>query len=311
MAAEDARILVVGAAGLDIKAQTPVLLEHGVSVPGQIHLSLGGSGRNIAENLARLELETLLFSVVGDDPAGRYLVEATGRVGVDVGQVLLSKGRHHTGAYLAMRGPDGDTEWALDDMEIMELISPEYIDARRALFPGANTIVLDMNVPPPTVRAIYGLARQYGITVCADPTSRHLAARLLPYLEQTAIITPNQSEAEVLCGCTIRSADDAAQAALQLVAQGVGLAIITLGDRGLVYASDEERGHIPALEVEAVDVTGIGDALTATVVFGLINGFPVDEAIRLGVTAAALTLTCPESVCPDLSLERLYDKLML
>jgi len=60
-----------------------------------------------------------------------------------------------------------------------------------------------------------------------------------------------------------------------------------------------------------VDRTGAGDALTAGVVFGLLNDFPIDEAVRLGVSAATLTLQCKETVCPDLSLERLYDQLVI
>jgi pseudouridine kinase len=161
------------------------------------------------------------------------------------------------------------------------------------------------------LQAVYALAQQYKLGVCADPTGRGLAARLKPYLHQTAIITPNIAEAEMLCDCTIRDVDDAAEAARQLVAKGVKLVIITLGEQGLVYASAEEQGHIPALEVNVVDLTGVGDALTATVVYGLVNDFPLDEAVRLGVTAAALTATCYETVCPDLTLEKLYDKLML
>lgn len=310
MASKRSNILVIGASALDIKAQASGPVEYGISVPGQIRLSMGGSARNMAENLARLEVETRLFSAVGGDAAGRYLLQATGRVGVDVSQVLISD-NHRTGAYLAMLGERGEPEWGLDDMSIMQLISPDYINARRALFRGVRAVVLDMSVPADTLQATYALARRHRIGVCADPTARLLAPRLLPYLNQTAIITPNQAEAEELCDCTIRDADDAVEAARQLVGMGVKLAIITLGEKGLVYATAEESGRVPALEVNVVDLTGIGDALTAAVVFGLINDFPVDEAVRLGVTAAALTLSCPETVCPNLSLEQLYDKLVL
>jgi pseudouridine kinase len=68
---------------------------------------------------------------------------------------------------------------------------------------------------------------------------------------------------------------------------------------------------VPAIDCEIVDLTGAGDALTAAVVFGLLNHLPVDEAVRLGTSAAALTLQCRETVCPSLSLERLYDTLVI
>lgn len=310
MANDSKKILVLGASALDIKAQPTEPIQPTVSVPGMLRLGVGGSARNMAENLARLEIETVLFSAIGDDAAGRYLLQETARVGVDVSQVIVSP-EHRTGAYLAMIGQRGELEWSLDDMAVMRLLSTGYLHERRAIFRDIRAVVVDMNLPALTLQAVYALAKRHRVGVCADPTARGLAHRLKPYLSQTAIVTPNVAEAEVLCERTIGSVDDAAAAVRQLVAKGVKLAIITLGEQGLVYASADERGHVPALEMDVVDATGVGDALTAAVVFGLINDFPVDEAVRLGVTAAALTVTCYETVCPDLSLENLYDKLVL
>jgi pseudouridine kinase len=92
---------------------------------------------------------------------------------------------------------------------------------------------------------------------------------------------------------------------------GVQIAIVTLGATGLVYATSRESGHVPAVECEIMDLTGAGDALTAAVIFGLLNDFDIDEAVRLGTSAAALTLACRETVCPSLSLDRLYDQLVI
>jgi len=125
------------------------------------------------------------------------------------------------------------------------------------------------------------------------------------------MITPNALEAEVLCGQPVRNRDEAIVAAKRLVGLGVEIAIITLADQGVVYATSNASGHIPAVECEIVDLTGAGDALTGAVIFGLLNDFPVDEAVRLGVSAAALTLQCRETVCPELSLDSLYDKLII
>ena len=91
---------------------------------------------------------------------------------------------------------------------------------------------------------------------------------------------------------------------------GVDIAIVTLAELGVCYATPEVSGHISALKTQVVNRTGAGDALTAGVVFGLISNFSIDEAVRLGASAAALTLQCFESVCPDLNLDRLYDSLV-
>ena len=119
------------------------------------------------------------------------------------------------------------------------------------------------------------------------------------------------AEAEALCGVQVTGRESARIAAQKLVNMGVQIAIVTLGATGLVYATSRESGHVPALEVEIVDLTGAGDALTAAVVFGLLNDFPVDEAVRLGASAAALTLHSRETVCTDLSLDRLYGQLVI
>ena len=92
---------------------------------------------------------------------------------------------------------------------------------------------------------------------------------------------------------------------------GVEIVIITLAEEGVVYATAHDSGHIPAMATEVIDSTGASDALTATVVFGLLNDFPTEEAIRLGVSAAALTLACTDTVCQELSLDLLYDHLVI
>ena len=99
--------------------------------------------------------------------------------------------------------------------------------------------------------------------------------------------------------------------AQRLVNAGLQIAIVTLAEAGLAYADSGGAGHIPALRTPVVDKTGVGDALTAGVIFGLLNEMPLDEAMRLGISAASLTLRTRDTVAPDLSLDRLYDALVV
>jgi pseudouridine kinase len=89
------------------------------------------------------------------------------------------------------------------------------------------------------------------------------------------------------------------------------VAIITLAQFGVCYATSDTSGYIPAMQTEIMDPTGGGDALTAAVIFALLNDIPLDDAVRLGVSAATLTLRHPGAVRPDLSLEKLYDQLVI
>jgi pseudouridine kinase len=200
----------------------------------------------------------------------------------------------------------------VDEMQpVMDLITPAYIYARRRLFKGAAMLVLDANLSPKALASAMRTAQRYAVPVTLDPTSTTLALRAKEHLPNLFMITANLPEAEVLCGHSIGNRSDAMAAAQELVAKGAQIAIITLADEGLCYATSRESGYIPAIRSEVVDLTGAGDALTATVVYGLVNGFPIDEATRLGVSAATLTLKCTDTVCPDLSLERLYDQLVI
>jgi pseudouridine kinase len=115
----------------------------------------------------------------------------------------------------------------------------------------------------------------------------------------------------VLSGQSIGGEHAAIAAARTLVNAGVKTVIITLAEAGVVYASAQTSGHIPAVATDVVDTTGASDALTAAVLFGLLNDIPLDESVRLGASAAALTLACPDTVRPDLSLELLYDNLLI
>jgi pseudouridine kinase len=83
-----------------------------------------------------------------------------------------------------------------------------------------------------------------------------------------------------------------------------------MAEFGVSYATSETSGHIPAVRTQIIDPTGGGDALSATVIYALLNGIPLDEAIRLGVSAASLTLRHRGAVLPDLSLELLYEHLL-
>ncbi len=305
-----ASVVVVGGAAMDTKGHAQGPLQSGTSIAGYVRVSVGGVGRNIAENLARLGLQTTLLSAVGNDEAGRHLMAQARESGVNVEHVLVST-KHATAAYLAVLDSDGNLTVSVADMSIMEAVTPRYLYDRRRWLRQASMIAVDANLSPQALTSLIRQTRQYGIRVCADPTTTSLAPRLRPHLKDLYMITPNALEAEALCGQPVSDRDEASVAAKNLVGLGVEIAIITLADQGLVYATPHASGHIPAVECEILDLTGAGDALTAAVIFGLLNDFPVDEAVRLGVSAATLTLQCRETVCPDLSLESLYDRLII
>jgi pseudouridine kinase len=304
-------VLVIGAAGMDMVGRLSGEVEEGTSTPARIRLAFGGVARNVAENLARLSQPCILLSAVGEDGSGKSLLGVITEAGVDISAVQILPDQT-TGAYLAVVDSHGRLRTALDDMAILKAITPKVIRNREPLFQSAGMVFLDANISVEAIAAVFRLARKAGIPVSADPTSRHLAARLTPHLRNLHLIVSNAGEAEVLLGRRIPQEDpaNAVLAAQELVARGVCIALISLAEFGVAYATREERGHIPALRTAIVDPTGAGDALTAAVLFAILNDIPLGEAVRLGISAASLTLRSRKTVVPELTLEKLYEEIM-
>lgn len=308
----DRNVVVIGAAGIDMVGMLNAPAEPGSVNEASIRASFGGVGRNVAENLARLGQAVSLITAVGQDQVGGQLLVHTAECGVDVSHCLQSE-KYSTGSYLAIYNADGTRHLTLEDMKIVEDLTPAFLRKRRENIVSAGLVFTDANLPSASLKALMQIARKAEVPVCVDSTSSLLVDRLLPYLDKIAMLTANRGEASALCKGEAPVVDEASamQAARSLVNQGVKLAVITLAELGVVYATSQTSGHVPAVYTPVVDPTGAGDALTATIIFGLINDIPIDESVRLGVTAASLILRHRGTVLPGLSLEKLYDELVV
>ncbi|HEY1013286.1 MAG TPA: carbohydrate kinase family protein [Herpetosiphonaceae bacterium] len=304
------RVVVIGAACLDIKGRLLAPLIEGTSNAGRLTISVGGVGRNIAENLARLGAHTTLISAVGADGFAQSIIGQTEEAGVHTECVLIVED-DHSAAYLALLDHDGLLYTALDDSHCVRALTPEYLTEQLDVILGADVVVLDANLSRAAADVILAACNEADIPVCLEPVAYGLAERYRQRLDGLFLVTPNEREAQALTGITVVTPADATAAAKELVRLGVEIAIVTLAREGLVYATADEHGHIPTIANEIVDATGAGDALAAAVLFGLMQQLPLDEAVRLGASAAALTLASPDTVRRDLSLESLYAQLIV
>ncbi len=303
------KVVVIGAAGLDLHVWPRTMaVEPGKSNPGHIRWSWGGVGRNIAENLAHLGAEVFFISAVGDDEPGHNLLRHLQEVGINTDGVYVAPDQH-TGAYVAQYHFDRRLAVAFDDMLIMRSITPAYLQRYRSLIRRADMVCIDANLTAEALEALFRITSKHGVPVCADPTAELLAPRLHPFLPELTAVTPNRREAEMLVGEPLPDDEALIRGARRLVHLGVELAVITLGEGGLCYATPEESGRLPALKIEVVDAVGAGDALTAAIAYALLEEIPPSEAVRLGQAAAARTIACKETICSTLSWESLYESL--
>lgn len=301
-------IVVIGGASLDIKGRLRRDFIPGTSNPAAIQMSVGGVGRNIAENLARLGTSVALISAVCEDDFGRAILQQTEAAGVDMSCMLLT-GEQRSSSYIAILSHDGSLLAGLDDSAAGRAITPEHIQERAELLENADMVVIDANVARATAETILAICEQAGVPVAFEPVAFGLADRFQQQIGRFFLVTPNDLEAEALSGLPVRDVPTAIAAAQKLVSLGVGVALISLAASGIVYASADEVGHLPGIPTEIVDPTGAGDALAATVIYGLTHNIPLAESVQLGQIAAIVTLKSPETVTPDLSLDYLYAQL--
>jgi pseudouridine kinase len=304
--------LVIGSAGMDLKARASDRLQWDISNQGVVRSSIGGVARNIAENLARLDVRSVLLSAVGRDLNGKHIVKHSKDNGVRCEHMRVVDDER-TGTYVALLNPDGELLVAISDFGIMDAVDEPYLRRHERLFARAGIIVIDATLSDVALATVFDLAARYNVRVCADPTTPTLASKLCPYLDKLYLITPNAAETTALCDLEHPAHDreTALEAARRLVATGVTLAVVTMGELGVAYADSNGAGFIRAHQIKVADSTGAGDAFSSALIFGLLNNVEIDEAMRLGMTAASLTLQSRETVLPDLSQELLYDKLVV
>ena len=309
---DEGHVLVVGSAGIDVKGRPAQEIAWETSNLGRVRNSVGGVARNIAENLSRLEVETILLTAVGNDTAGRRVRRISASAGINCEHIrIVPHGR--TGTYMALLTPDGDLMAAISDFAVIDSIDSDYLNSHEDLFASAAMIVMDATLSEATVETVFELAQRYDVRVCVDPTTPALAVKLCDYIDRMYMVSPNAAETTALCGLHDAAHDHetATNAARHLVSLGSRIAVVTLGERGLAYADGSGGGFIPAINTRVTDPTGAGDAFSGAVIFGLLNDVSLDEAMRLGVTAASLTLQSTHTVLPDLSQELLYEQLAI
>ena len=150
---QQAAVVVIGGANLDIVASTDAPLVQSDSNPGHVQCAAGGVGRNVAHNLARLGHAPALVTVLGDDAFAQTVLEATRAAGVDTRWCLRLPGER-TATYLSLHGVDGDMAVAINDMDILRRLDATVLAPLRPAWRAAHCLVLDCNLHEAALKAI-------------------------------------------------------------------------------------------------------------------------------------------------------------
>ena len=297
--------VVVGGVNMDIGGRSYGSLIPQDSNPGQVRMSLGGVGRNIAHNMCLLGVDVRMLTAFGDDLSAQKLAASCGELGIDISQSLQIPGAA-TSTYLFISGPDGDMALAMSDMDIYRHITPAFLSSRSALLGSAQLIVLDTNIP---AESIAWLAENCRVPLFADPVSTVKAEKLRPVLGKLHTLKPNRLEAELLSGVAITDEASMNRAADALLATGLRRVFISLGSDGVFAADHTSRCHIPCRPGKMVNTTGCGDAFMAAIAWAYLEGTDLEGTARAGLAASSIAMESEETINPAMSAEEVRHRL--
>ncbi len=290
-------VVVVGGVNLDIGGRPHGELVAADSNPGQVRMSLGGVGRNIAHNMALMGLDVRMLTAFGDDMNAQRIAASCGELGIDISQCLTVPGGA-TSTYLFITDGHGDMALAVSDMEIYDHVTPAFLAGRARLLQNAQLLVVDTNIP---AQSIAWLAENIRLPIFADPVSTAKAEKLRPVLGKLHTLKPNRLEAELLSGVSITDAASLNAAADALLATGLRRVFISLGGDGVFAADHSGRVHVPCCPGEMVNTTGCGDAGMAAIAWAYLEGTGLEDTARAAMAAGAIAMESAETINPDMS----------
>ena len=299
-------ILVLGASIVDIFGFCGRSYAQRDSIPGHIKISFGGVCRNIAENLARVGVNTQFISTLGDDENGKSILEHSRKLGYNMENSLFLEGES-TPTYLAILNHQGEMESAVVDMESLNKMDEAFVDGKHEVFENAEYTIVDSDNP---ILLEYILKKYQGKSkFILDPVSAKKAKKIRHLVKYFHTIKPNRFETEALCGFKIETNDDLRKAGRFFIEQGVKNVFISLDADGIYYITSEgEEGTLACCEpINVKNVTGAGDSFVAGIGYGYMNNLNIKDTLKYSVAMSIITITHEETINPKMSHELVED----
>lgn len=281
-------IVVVGSSNTDMIIKLARIPRPGETVlGGEFFSAAGGKGANQAVGAARAGGKVTFVARVGDDIFGDQAVAGFRKDCINVDCVFRDRAAP-SGVALIFVAQDGENSIAVAGGANARLMPADVKRAARAIR-SAAVLVAQLETPLETVQAAAGIAAKAGVRFILNPAP----ARTLPdsLLRLVSILTPNETEAEILTGINVTDTATAAKAADRLLARGVKTVILTLGSRGAFLAAAGGKQLVRGFKVKAVDTTAAGDIFNGALAVALAEEKALPAAVRFANAAAAISVT--------------------
>lgn len=299
---ENDYVVLIGAANLDIQGFTRNKLIERDSNPGKIQICTGGVSRNIAENLAKLQVDTQLISAIGLGANGKRIIDECRQLGISTENSLILPDVDSS-IYMAIMDQEGDMALALSDMTISDRITVDFIRSKTGILEKAAAIIMDTCIPKDVLA--YVITNFRGKPLFIETVSVGKAQKLKDIIGGIHTLKTNRLEAEYLSGIKIEKTTDLQRLAEYFIKHGVGRVFITLGKDGVCYQDQNGFIHYQGPQLKVKNATGAGDAFTAGLVYSNLNNYTIDQTLKFSTAASILALSGHETVNPLMCIENI------
>jgi pseudouridine kinase len=293
-------IVVIGDVFIDIKGySTSPYIPYGRNAGSivQIH---GGVGRNVAEDIANVELEPTFISAVDNDSMGEDVIRKLNRHKVNT--QYMKKVENGMGTWLAVFDHEGDVVGSISkrpDHRWIEQILDEHGDE---IFKDADSVAIEIDLDKEIVKKTFAYAEKYNKKVYALVSNMSIAIERRDFIRRTECFVCNQQEAGILFSEDYENltAEELSEILVERIRSAkIPKMVVTMGEQGAVYADQNgDRGVYPALKVDVIDTTGAGDAFFSGVCLGLTYGKTLREACGIGTRLSSTVICTSENICP-------------
>jgi len=285
---EKPRIVVVGSSNTDMVVKLEKLPRPGETViGGDLIIAAGGKGANQAVASARLGGQVAFIARVGADMFGKQAIQSFQEEGLDI-QYVVEDATSPTGVALIFVDREGENSIAVAPGANNKVSEGDVVTAKEKIA-AAQVMLLQLETPIETVSSAARLASEEGVEVILNPAP----AGQLPdsLLRHITVLTPNESESQLLTGVDVKDVGSAEKAARILLEKGLAIVIITMGAKGAFLVTEDRATLIPTTKIAAVDTTAAGDAFNGALAYALAMEEPLEDAVRFANFAGAFSAT--------------------
>jgi len=282
------KIVVVGSSNTDMVIKTERIPKPGETIiGGDFIMAAGGKGANQAVAAARLGGEVTFIARVGTDIFGNQALKGFQKEGI-VTDYIVEDEENPSGVALIFVDRKGENSIAVASGANGRL-SKEDVEVAEEKIADAHVLLLQLEIPMDTVHFAARVASELGTKVILNPAPARELDDLL--LRVVTVLTPNESETEILTGIKVQDDQSAKEAADHLRSKGVPNVIITMGSQGSFLCADDKVVMIPTRKIAAVDTTAAGDAFNGALAYAIAKGEAMDDAVRFANSAGAFSAT--------------------